>query len=347
MPTLNATSILMFGLPVIFFLWLDLHLHRTDKPMSFGNAAGWSAAWVALAFMFAGYIGHRYGKENAWLFITGYLLEQSLSIDNLFVFMAIFASFAIPDVFQHRVLYYGIVGAVVLRLVFIVLGTSLLVAGDMSPTLHTTIFALFGFVVLWSGFQMYRALQRGGSEVADYSDHWSVRWTRRVMPVHPHLSGHDFFVRRDGRWHATPLFLCLIAVDVVDVAFAFDSVPAVIAVTREPFLIITSNIFAILGLRSMYFLLTAARRYLCHLDKAVVAILFFIGAKLLLEAFHAPLQSMLGHSLEISAAVSLIVVVGTLAIGVIGSLVFPDREEPTIDPTTIKPAPAPETDTAP
>jgi tellurite resistance protein TerC len=326
MPTLNATSVLLFGLPVIFFLWLDLHLHRTDKPMSFGNAAIWSAAWVALAFAFAGYIGYRYGQDNAWLFITGYLLEQSLSIDNLFVFMAIFASFGIADMFQHRVLYYGIVGAVVLRLVFIALGTSLLVAGDLNPTLHTAVFALFGLVVLWSGAQMYRALQRGGSEVEDYGDHWSVRWTRRVMPVHPHLVGHDFFVRKQGRWHATPLFLCLIAVDVVDVAFAFDSVPAVIAVTREPFLIITSNIFAILGLRSMYFLLTAARRYLCHLDKAVVAILFFIGAKLLLEAFHDPLEASLGHALEISAAVSLIVVVGTLAVGVIASLVAPDRE---------------------
>jgi tellurite resistance protein TerC len=325
MPTLNATSILLFGLPVIFVLWLDLHLHRSDKPMSFANAAGWSAAWVALALLFAGYIGQRFGTENAWLFMTGYLLEQSLSVDNLFVFMAIFASFAIPDVFQHRVLYYGIVGAVVLRLVFIFLGTSLLVAGDMNATLHMVVFALFGLIVLWSAIQMYRALQRGGSDVEDYSDHWSVRWTRRLMPVHPHLDGHNFFVHSDGRWRATPLFLCLIAVDVVDVAFAFDSVPAVIAVTREPFLIVTSNIFAILGLRSMYFLLSAARRYLCHLDKAGVAILAFIGIKLLIEAFHHTIETVLGHPLEISAAVSLIVVVGALAVGVIASLVFPDR----------------------
>jgi tellurite resistance protein TerC len=325
MPSINALSILLFGLPVLFFLWLDLHLHRSDKPMTFGNAAAWSAGWVALAFAFAGYVGHSYGTENAWLFITGYLLEQSLSVDNLFVFMAIFASFSIPDVFQHRVLYYGIVGAVVLRLVFIMLGTSLLVAGQLDPTLHTVVFALFGAIVLWSALQMYRALARGSSEVEDYSDHWSVRWTRRVMPVHPHLNGHDFFVRVSSRWHATPLFLCLIAVDVVDVAFAFDSVPAVIAVTREPFLIVTSNIFAIMGLRSMYFLLTAARRYLCHLDKAVVAILAFIGVKLLLEAFHKPLEEAIHHPVEISAAASLVVVVITLGVGVLGSLFFPER----------------------
>jgi tellurite resistance protein TerC len=323
MPTLSAVTILLFGVPVLFFLWLDLHLHRTDKPMSFANAAAWSAGWVALSFAFAGYIGYRYGAENAWLFITGYLLEQSLSVDNLFVFMAVFASFSIRDMYQHRVLYYGIVGAVVLRLLFILAGTSLLLAGELNQTLHTVVFALFGVLVLWSGYQMYVTLQRGDHDVEDYSNHWSVRWTRRLMPVHPQLDGHDFFVKRDGRWLATPLFLCLVAVDVVDVAFAFDSVPAVIAVTREPFLIVTSNIFAILGLRSMYFLLTAARRYLRHLEKAVVAILMFIGIKLLLEAFHVQLADLVGRSIEISPAASLTVVVSLLLAGVLASL-LPD-----------------------
>src|SRR5262245_45069577 len=230
MPSLSAVSILMFGLPVLFFLWLDLHLHRQDERMSFANAAAWSAGWVSLSFAFAGYVGSRYGSENAWLFITGYLLEQSLSVDNLFVFMAVFASFSIRDRYQHRVLYYGIVGAVVLRLVFILAGTSLLLAGELNQTLHTVVFAAFGVLVLWSGYQMYQTLQGGDSEMEDYADHWSVRWTRRLMPVHPQLEGHDFFVKRDGRWLATPLFLCLVTVDVVDVAFAFDSVPAVIAV---------------------------------------------------------------------------------------------------------------------
>ena len=323
MPTVNAVSILLFGLPIIFFLWLDLHLHRHDETMSFKNAAAWSAGWVALAFAFSGYLGARYGSENAALFITGYLLEQSLSVDNLFVFMAVFASFSIRDRYQHRVLYYGIVGAVVLRLVFILAGTSLLLAGELNQTLHTVVFALFGVVVLWSGWQMYQTLQRGDDDMEDYSDHWSVRWTRRLIPVHPQLEGHDFFVKRSGRWLATPLFLCLVTVDVVDVAFAFDSVPAVIAVTREPFLIVTSNIFAILGLRSMYFLLAAARRYLRHLEKAVVAILMFIGAKLLLEAFHLQLADLLGHPLEISPAASLTVVVSLLALGVLASL-LPD-----------------------
>lgn len=130
MPTLNATSLLLFAIPVLFVLWADLHLHKSNKPMSFASATGWSALWVALAFAFSSYIGYHFGAENAWLFITGYLLEQSLSVDNLFVFMAVFASFGIVETFHHRVLYYGIVGAVVLRLVFIMLGTSLLLAGQ-------------------------------------------------------------------------------------------------------------------------------------------------------------------------------------------------------------------------
>lgn len=326
LPALDAANILLFMVPVVLVLWLDLHLHRADKPMTLGNAAAWSSVWVTLSFGFAGYVGYRYGADNAWLFVTGYLLEQSLSVDNLFVFMAIFSSFAIRDAFQHRVLYYGIVGAVVMRLVFILLGTSLLVAGELNQTLHTVVFGLFGTMVLFSAYQMYRAMQRGDDDVEDYSNHWSVRWTRRVLPVHSQLDGHSFFTRVDGRWKATPLFLCLVTVEASDLAFAVDSVPAVIAVTREPFLVYTSNIFAILGLRSMYFLLAAAKRYLCHLEKAVVGILLFIGVKLLLEAFHHTLAEVFGRPIEISPSASLGVVVVGLAAGVIASFVFPQRE---------------------
>jgi len=281
MPALNATSLLLFGIPISIVLWADLHWHKSDKPMSFASAAGWSVIWVSLAFAFCSGIGYHFGTEKAWLFIAGYLLEQSLSVDNLFVFMAVFASFGIVDGFHHRVLYYGIVGAVVLRLVFILLGTSLLVAGDTSDTLHTLVFTLFGVLVLWSAYQMYRSLQAPGRKIEDYSNHWSVRWTRRFMPVHPRIEGHSFFVRRNGRWLATPLFLCLIVLDVVDVVFAFDSVPAVIAVTRDPFL---------------------------------------------LDAFRNQLAGVFGWSLEISPAASVAVVVVALALGVLISLVFPDRE---------------------
>jgi len=232
MPTLNGTS-LLFALTVLIVLWADLRLHRKHKPISFASAAAWSAVWVAMAFAFSSYIGFRFGREKAWLFITGYLLGQSLSVDNLFVFMAVFASFGIANALHHhRVLYYGIAGAVVLRLVFILIGTSVLVGGSTNETLQTVAFGLFGLLVLWSAYQMYRALNGCGHNVEDYGNHWSVRWARCVMPVHPRLEGHSFFVRRNGQWLVTPLFLCLIVVNAVDLAFAFDSVPAVIAVTH-------------------------------------------------------------------------------------------------------------------
>jgi tellurite resistance protein TerC len=325
MPTLSVASVAIFGVVVVSFLWLDLHAHRRDPAVSPKSALGWSLLWMSLAALFAAYLGQGFGADKAWLFLAGYVLEQSLSVDNLFVFMAIFGSFALRDAYQHRVLYYGILGAVILRFLFIGAGISLVFAGRMSETLHATVFALFGAVVLWSGYQMYRALGGEGREREDYTDHWSVRFTRRFFPIHPRLEGHDFFVRRDNRWKATPLLLCLVTVEASDVAFAFDSVPAVIAVTREPFLVYTSNIFAILGLRSLYFLLSAARAYLCHLEKAVIAILGFIGGKLLLEAFHRPIATALGRPIEISAGASLLVVLVTLALGVLASLVFPVR----------------------
>jgi tellurite resistance protein TerC len=320
------TTLLLFGVTVVFFLWLDLYRHRADAPMRLGSALAWSLAWLGLALGFSGYIGLQFGRDKAWLFLAGYLLEQSLSVDNLFVFMAIFASFGVRDAYQHRILYYGILGAIVLRLAFILLGTGMLVAGETNHVLHAVVFSLFGIAVLWSAYIMYRALGGEGAEIEDFTHHWSVRWTRRLVRVSPHLEGNRFFVRRDRRWSVTPLFLCLVAVEASDVVFAVDSVPAVIAVTREPFLIYTSNIFAILGLRSMYFLLSAARKYLCHLEKAIIGILVFIGTKLLIEAFHEPLAALVGHSVELSAGASLIVVLATLAAGVLASFVFPERD---------------------
>jgi tellurite resistance protein TerC len=323
MPALSLPSIALFGVLVVFFLWLDLFAHRGATRVPLRSALGWSLLWVSLALGFAAYLGTSFGRDRAWLFLTGYLLEQSLSVDNLFVFIAIFASFAIRDSVQHRILYYGILGAIVLRFVFIGLGTTLLVAGEMHALMHTAVYALFGVLVLVSAYQMFRAVEDGDGEIEDYTDHWSVRWARKLLPVHPQLEGAAFFARRDGRWLATPLFLCLVTVEASDLAFAFDSVPAVIAVTREPFLVYSSNIFAILGLRSMFFLLSAARRYLCHLEKAVVAILVFIGVKLLVDAFHTQLGALLGRPVEISASRSLVIVLVMLGAGVLASLLFP------------------------
>ena len=291
-----------FGFPlealVIFFavialsVTLDLVAHRRSHEITVLNASLWTGFWVALALGFYGYLWARFSKEWADLYLAGYVLEETLSIDNLMVFMAIFASFGIKGALQHRILYWGIVGAMLFRALFVVAGTSLF---QLTPWVG---FA-FALIVAWTGWKMMTKGE-AADEIHDYSDHWSVRLVGRVMPVFPRLAGDRFFLRgaqaralaaegglrlpRDGRLFATPAFLCLIAIETSDVMFAFDSVPAVIAVTQEPLLVYAAMIFAVLGLRSLYFVLAALTRYLVHLEKAVVALLFFIAFKLTVQA---------------------------------------------------------------
>lgn len=322
----------VFSLLVIACMWLDLRSHSDDKPVTARSAAVWTAVWVALAFAFAGYICWNEGSSQMQLFIAGYLLEESLSVDNLFVMMAIFTSFGIKDAYQHRVLFYGILGAVVMRLLFVAAGSSLI------KLFGPYALAGFGAFVLWTAWKMFQSLGKKNDEEIDYAKHWAVRWTQKFIPVHTRLHGHDFFVRTDesgtpveapskhvegstitlaenpvGKviWRATPLLLCLVVIEVSDIMFAFDSVPAVLAITPDPFIVYTSNIFAILGLRSMFFLLAAAKRYLRHLEKSVIAILAFIGIKMLLDVTGV---------IHLPAAVSLSVVAGFLALGILASL---------------------------
>ncbi|NNL77927.1 MAG: TerC/Alx family metal homeostasis membrane protein [Desulfobacterales bacterium] len=294
---------------IILFLVIDLKSHAEDKTISLTNAAIWSAIWIVVSLIFAGYVAYRWDTEKMYLFLAGYFLEKSLAVDNLFVFMAIFSSFSVADKYQHRVLYYGILGALILRFIFIAAGTSLLWLGDW-------VLGVFGLFVLWTAWKMWQAMRQGGEEITDYTNHWSVRYTRRVMPIYPKLVGHNFFTREGGSLAVTPLFLCLVCIEVADVMFAFDSVPAIIAVTQIPFLVYTSNIFAILGLRSLYFLLAASKRVLVHLEKAVIGILAYIGIKMLLAVFGV---------IHIPANVSLAVVLGGLVVGVVASLVFPGQ----------------------
>lgn len=315
-------NVVIFAVIVIAALLLDLFAHKQDKPISMRDAALWSVFWIALSLAFAMYIGLTHGKAQGMLFVTGYFLEKSLSVDNLFVFIAVFSSFSIRPEFQHRVLYYGIIGAIVMRMLFIGLGTSVIaVFGKWALT-------AFGLFVLWTAWKMWQQSKEDTQEMEDYSDHWSVRLTKRIFPVSPRLDGHNFFTRLDGVLCATPLFLCLVTIEIADVMFAFDSVPAIFSVfagLKDPlplgtqtFLVYTSNIFAILGLRSLYFLLAAANRFLVHLEKAVIAILVFIGLKMLVgvvDMFHIP------------AEVSLTVVLGLLVAGIVGSYIFPEKEE--------------------
>lgn len=325
-----------FGFPteavVILFVvvtasvWLDLFAHRNSEEVTFKNAAGWSVFWVALALSFYGYIHLRFSPEAASLFLAGYVLEKALSIDNMMVFVAIFASFGIKGILQHRILYYGIAGALIFRALFIAAGTALF-------GLSHWIELLFAAIVLWTGVKMFKGSGDGETN-EDFSDHWSVRMTRRVLPVIPRIVGKRFLVKhalasevaeREGfelpktaGFYATPLLLCLIAIEISDIIFSFDSVPAIIAITKEPFLVYSAVIFAILGLRNLYFMLAAAAKYLVYLEKAVALVLVFIAAKLA--------GSALGIY-HIDHQVSLLVVLGVLTLGVIASLIFPGKKE--------------------
>ena len=322
--------LVVFFCAILFSIYIDLVSHRHSKEITVKNAALWSIFWISLALSFYFYLYFRFEPEWADLYLAGYVLEKSLSIDNLMVFVAIFASFGIKDHLQHRILYWGILGALIFRAIFVVIGTGLFSA---SPWVGF-IFAAF---VLWSGWKMLRGGDDNEEEIEDYTHHWSVRLVGKMMPVFPKLVQEKFFVKnnelnadqiisvtRQGLRYATPAFLCLMAIETSDVAFAFDSVPAVIAVTQEPLLVYAAMIFAILGLRSLYFILAALTKYLVHLEKAVIALLFFIGIKMGIQSWN---HAVFDTGIHISANVSLYIVLGVLFIGVVASFILPKKEE--------------------
>ncbi|CDH06431.1 Tellurium resistance protein terC [Xenorhabdus bovienii str. oregonense] len=317
-------------------LFIDLFMHRHDKPISLRSAALWSVFWIAIAFVFAGFLFVHHGAETASLFVTGYALEKVLSVDNLFVIMAIFSWFAVPDRYRHRVLYWGIIGAIVFRGIFVAIGTSLLMLGPWVEM-------VFAIIVGWTAVMMLKSGDDSDG-IEDYSQHLAYRLVKRFFPIWPKLRGHAFMlnqkevntelakpenadvkVGRTGKaaLYATPLMLCLAVVELSDVMFAFDSVPAVIAVSREPLIVYSAMMFAILGLRTLYFVLEALKKYLVHLEKAVIVLLFFIAIKLGLNAS----EHMFHHGYSISATTSLFVVIGVLTVGIIISLLFPQKEE--------------------
>ncbi|MDX8000988.1 TerC/Alx family metal homeostasis membrane protein [Xenorhabdus sp. Reich] len=328
-------TVAVFILLSVGALFIDLFMHRHDKPVSLRSAALWSIFWIAIAFVFAGFLYIHHGAETASLFVTGYALEKVLSVDNLFVIMAIFSWFAVPDRYRHRVLYWGIIGAIVFRGIFVAIGTSLL---SLGPWVEI----VFAVIVGWTAVMM---LKSGSSddEIEDYSQHLAYRLVKRFFPIWPKLRGHAFMLSqkevdaelakpenaevkagRTGKaaLYATPLMLCLAVVELSDVMFAFDSVPAVIAVSREPLIVYSAMMFAILGLRTLYFVLEALKKYLVHLEKAVIVLLFFIAIKLGLNAS----EHLFHHGYSISATTSLLVVIGVLAAGIFASLLFPQKE---------------------
>ena len=262
---------------VLALLALDLGVfHRTAHVVTVREALAWSVVWVALAlcFNYGFYLyavnqhGAEHGARLGLEFLTGYVVEKSLAVDNIFVFVMVFAYFGIPAQYQHRVLFYGIIGALVFRAVFIALGSVLMQYG--------WVVVLFGVFLVLTGVKMMFA----PDQKIEPDRNPAIRLFRKLLPITPQLHGPSFLVRLDGRWHATPLLVALVFLEMSDVIFAVDSVPAIFALTREPLIVFTSNVFAILGLRSMYFMLAGAVDRFQLLKYALALILVFVGLKM-------------------------------------------------------------------
>ena len=280
-----------FNVAVLAILALDLGvLHRRSAKVSLKEAATWSAVWVALSLCFAFAIWRTMGEEKGLEFLTGYLIEYALSVDNIFVFVLIFTYFKVPENYQHRVLFWGIIGALLLRGVMIVAGSALVTR--FSWTLY-----FFGAFLVFTGVRM--ALQKDENAYNPERDP-VLRLSRRLIPVTADYRGDKFFVHEPDtmgklRYAATPLFIVLLIVDTTDVIFATDSIPAIFAVTRDPFIVYTSNICAVLGLRALYFLLASVVDKFVYLKLGLSLVLIFIGGKMLLEPFvHIPIVGSLG-----------------------------------------------------
>ncbi len=278
-----------------------LAFHRRPHAIRFREALAWSGIWVALALAFNALLWWWRGPQAGLEFLTGYLIEKSLSVDNLFVFLMLFSAFAVPARLQHRVLFAGLLGALVMRLAFILAGVALM------ERFHAMIY-VFGAVLVVSGVRLWRP----HAAPVEPARHPLLRLLRRVMPVTERYEGDRFFVRRARRWLATPLFVVLLMVEITDLIFAVDSIPAVLAITRDPFIVYASNAFAILGLRALYFALAGFLGMFHHLHHGLSAILVFVGTKMMVSDF-----------VQVPALGSLAVVLAILGVSVWASLRWP------------------------
>jgi tellurite resistance protein TerC len=287
-----------FNVLVLGMLALDLLvLHRKAHAVSLREALAWSCVWVSLALLFSLGVYFVRGGEKALEFLTGYVIEWSLSVDNLFVFLVIFSYFAVPPIYQHRVLFWGILGALVLRAIFIATGSALL------ANFHWMIYVFGGFLV-FTGIKLLFA----GEDKVEPEKNPAVRLLRRFIKVTPDYQGQRFFIRKDGTLWATPLLLVLVVVETTDVIFAVDSIPAIFAITLDPFIVYTSNVFAILGLRALFFLLAGVMEMFRYLKVGLSFVLCFVGAKMMLVDLY-----------KIPIGISLGVVAGILGISILAS----------------------------
>ncbi len=294
-----------FNVFVIGMLALDLGVfHKKSEEISVRNALTWTAVWITLAMAFNLFVYLYLGKESAIEFFTGYVIEKSLSVDNIFVIIMIFSYFQVPAKYQHKVLFWGIIGALVMRVTFIFAGIELI------HRFHWLIYIFGGFLV----FTGLRMISASDSKI-EPDKNPIVRMVRKLFPVTENFEGDNFFVRRGAKLWATPLFVVVVLIETTDLIFAVDSIPAILAITDDPFIVYTSNVFAILGLRSLYFALSGIERYFHFLKYGLAAILVFVGVKMCLTDFY-----------KIPVDVSLIVIVSLLVVSIVASVAFPEKE---------------------
>lgn len=309
---MSETAILwtVFNLFVIAMLALDLGVfHKKSHEVTVKEALIWTAIWVTLAMFFNLFVYYYFDKELAIEFFTGYLIEKSLSVDNIFVILLIFSYFQVPSAYQHKVLFWGILGALVMRVIFILSGIELI------HRFHWLIYIFGGFLII-TGIRMLTS----GDTQLEPEKNPMVKLVKRIFPVTPSFEGDRFFVKRDGRTWATPLFVVVVLIEFTDLIFAVDSIPAILAISEDPFIVYTSNVFAILGLRSLYFALSGIEKYFTYLKYGLSAILFFVGVKMCIADFY-----------KIPVEISLIVIVFILVLSMLASFIFPAKKPETQD----------------
>ena len=303
---------------VLAMLALDLGVfNRKAHEVHTREALAWSVVWIGLSLLFNVGIYIWFGPERALEFLTGYLIEKALSVDNLFVFIVLFSYFAVPAQLQHRVLFWGILGALIMRALFILIGTALI------QKFHWIIY-LFGAFLVFTGIKLLA--HREGEVHPERNP--VLRLFRRVVRAVPDYRGARFTVKEAGRWYATPLLMVLVVLEATDIVFAVDSIPAIFAITTDPFIVFTSNIFAILGLRALYFLLARMMVKFHYLKMGLGLVLAFVGAKMLLA-----------DVVKVPIALSLGIVGALLTLSVVASLLFPAKEDS--PPGQLPPAPPP------
>lgn len=286
---------------VCLMLALDLGIfNRQQKEVSIKAALTWTAVWITIAMVFNTGIYYFLGKEKALEFLTGYVIEKSLSIDNIFVFIMVFGYFNIPPKYQHKILFYGILGALVMRAIFIFAGVALI------TKFHWIIY-IFGAFLIFTGIKMLVQ----DEEQLEPDKNPLVRLFKKLMPVTEKLHDANFFVRIANKNYATPLFIVLLLIEFTDLIFAVDSIPAILAITKDPFIVFTSNVFAILGLRSLYFALAGITKYFRFLKYGLSLVLVFVGVKMCIVDFY-----------KIPIVISLLTIIGIIASSVLASLVI-------------------------